>query len=65
MTVKTNNVQKGGWKPVLKNETPAEQIIRYIYNDHTDKIRVNFPCFPKLSEVTPMDGKRPEKKVMI
>jgi len=67
MTVKTNNVQKGGRKPILsilglKNETSAEQIIRYIYNDNTYKIRDEFPCFPKLSEVTPMDGDRPERK---
>ena len=49
MTVKTNNVQKGGgWF----NKSLTERV---------KEIRNDYPCFPKISDVTPMDGKRPEK----
>ena len=47
MTVKTNNAQKGGgWF----NTSLTERV---------KKIRKNYPCFPELSEVTPMDDDRP------
>ena len=66
MTVKTNNVQKGGWgfaaiirwinseeKPLYKSVEKRIDNKEELYNYLTDFIK-KFPCFPDLKEVTPM-----------
>lgn len=69
MTVKTNNVQKGGgWfidrKPLddVRIKIKANNY-EHLYNKLTgEKMRTRLPCFPNINEVTDMDGTEFVKK---